>query len=41
MRDIPYIEIDARKILTDKGVKPATLENPIKIQRAQKKKDDS
>jgi len=27
--------------MKSKGVKPATVDNPIKVQRAEKKKDDS
>lgn len=40
-RDLAYIELDARQAMVAKGVKPATVDNPIKVQRAEKKKDDS
>lgn len=40
-REITYLEVDARQFLINKGVKPASAENPIKVQMAEKKKDDS
>lgn len=30
-REITYIEIDARKLMLEKGVKPATNDNPIDV----------
>lgn len=40
-REITYLELDARQLLMSRGVRPATVENPIKVQVAEKKKDDS
>lgn len=40
-REITYLELDARQAMIAKGVKPASNDNPIKVQRAEKKKDDS
>lgn len=40
-RDITYLELDARQAMIAKGVKPASVDNPIKVQRAEKKRDDS
>lgn len=40
-RDITYLELDARQVMISRGVKPATVDNPIKVARAEKKKDDS
>lgn len=40
-REITYLELDARQVMLGRGVKAASTDNPIKVPRAEKKKDDS